>query len=102
MDQTKSLGVPKLLKGRARAFYRRNATGLAERGLLTPSDRDSFILLCQCYGRLQDSGEELTIIRYVALLKQVTQLMAKFGLDPQSKRKMGIKATTENKDKFGL
>ena len=95
--------APKNLEGEARQFWKRNAPILERAGLLTAADRDSFTLLCVCWGKLQQADAEgLDAIKFVALSKQVQNLLKAFGLTPEARRRLKIDLEPAAEDEFGI
>lgn len=97
--------VPKQLTGQAADFWKRNAGVLERNGLLTEADRDAFLLLCLCWAKLQDADAEgLDAIKFVALSKQVQNLLKSFGLTPEARKRLKIELDRpdEEPDEFGL
>lgn len=92
---------PKNLEGEARKFWHRNAPILERAGLLTDADRDSFTLLCTCWAKLQD-GAITDPMRFVALAKQVQNLMKAFGLTPEARKRLKITLEPDKPDEFGI
>lgn len=90
--------VPKELDGLAKEHWQRHAPNLERLGLLTDLDRDSFALLCVVYARLYES----TGLQFVALVKQYTQLAKSFGLDPLSRKRLGVDLAESKPDEFGI
>jgi phage terminase small subunit len=92
---------PKTLEGEALKFWKRNAPILERAGVLTEADYDSFTLLCTCWGKLH-GGEVTDPMRFVALAKQVQNLMKAFGLTPEARKRLKISLEPEIADEFGL
>lgn len=95
--------VPRELPADAKAFWQRNAPRCLKLGTLTDADTDTFTLLCLTWERISraitdDSGN----IEFVCLLKQYQNLSKLFGLDPVSRKKLGIVTEVEEVDQFGL
>ena len=92
---------PTTLDGEALKFWKRNAPILEKAGVLTEADHDSFHLLCTCWGKLQDK-EVTDPMRFVALAKQIQNLMKAFGLTPEARKRLKISLEPEVADEFGI
>jgi hypothetical protein len=71
----------------ARRYWDRHAAALWEAGVLTPRDVESFVILCQVFGRLQalsalpvDPANFRAATQHNNLLKQYQQYARSFGL----------------------
>lgn len=70
-----------------------------KQGTLNEVDRDTFTLLCLTWGRIQEAiAEGRGNIEFVCLTKQYTNLAKLFGLDPSSRKKLGVKDGAEDLD----
>jgi phage terminase small subunit len=92
--------MPKSLTGDAADFWQRNAPICKQMGTLTSADRDSFTLLCITWQRLQalDASGEAKPIEFVMLSKVFQNLAKPFGLDPLSRKRLGIEQTESTDD----
>jgi hypothetical protein len=68
------------------------------------ADRDSFIVLCQTWERLQLCvASDGPVHSYVCLAKQFQQLTKAFGLDPLSRKRLKIDdKANQQPDQFGI
>jgi phage terminase small subunit len=95
--------VPKHLTGEAKTFWQDNAPHCERMGTLTEADRYTFTLLCQTWAKLVAAElNDLDAIKWVALNKQYQNLSKPFGLDPLSRKRLGIEVEAEAVDEFGL
>jgi len=98
------------LSATARDFWDRHNGRLRAAGVLTDADVESFLLLCQVWGKLQAldavaPGPERyrEMIQYTNLSKQYFTLARQFGLLPRERK--AAKMETEPakaKDEFGF
>jgi phage terminase small subunit len=91
------------LPDEAADYWKRNAPTCEKLGTLTDADRDTFTLLCLTWARLvaceANSG---SVHEYVCLAKQYQNLCKSFGLDPLSRKKLGVSIEEDVKDEFGI
>lgn len=92
---------PKKLSGEALEFWKRNAPLCEQMGTLTDADADTFAILCEVWKKLADT-DEMDTIRYVCLTKQFSNYSKLFGLDPVSRKKLGVSLDPTIEDEFGL
>lgn len=92
------------LKGDALDFYERNAPICKEMRTLTDADHDTFVLLCTLHGKIMEAERiGADTIRFVCLVKQFTNLSKLFGLDPVSRKKLGVlKEKEDTEDGFSF
>lgn len=95
--------VPKELQGEAKRFWQENSPLCEKMGLLTDADKYTFTLLCLTWAKLVAAGsDEMDSIKWVCLNKQFQALSKPFGLNPLSRKALGIEAETEETDEFGI
>lgn len=95
--------APKKLTGEALAYWQRNAKLCERMGTLTDADVDTFTLLCTVWARLAAAEvNSAGSIEFVCLTKQFSNLSKLFGLDPVSRKKLGIEHDQEDADEFGI
>jgi phage terminase small subunit len=95
--------TPKWLTGEAAEYFKRTAPQCIRMGTLAEADRDTFALLAVTYAKVidaQSKGEDS--IKFVALLKQFTNLAEAFGLSAKSRKRLGVSVEPETADEFGL
>ncbi len=96
--------APKTLTGEALEFWKRNAPLCERMGTLTSADRDSFLILCSAWSRLQECiSSSAPTHDYVCLAKQYKQLADAFGLTPAARKKLKIEPQQqEAENEYGL
>ena len=96
--------VPKELSGLAADYWKRNAGLCISMGTLTDADKDSFIVLCQTWEKLQScvaNGDP--VHSYICLAKAFQTAVKSFGLDPLSRKKLAIEDKSKTDlDEFGI
>lgn len=101
---------PETLDGAALAFWDRHAARLADAGVLTDADVESFVVLCRTWANLEalrhvtpgaDTYREM--IQLANLTKQYVTLATQFALLPQRRKqtKMSVEKPKQT-DRFGL
>lgn len=95
--------VPKELTGDAKKFWQDNSPLVEKMGLLTDADKSTFTLLCVTWSKLiAADADDIDTIKWVCLNKQYQSLSQRFGLDPLSRKKLGVVAEQETPDEFGI
>lgn len=99
------MNAPKYLNDEAKRFWKRHAKRLADAGMLTEADTDSFALVCELWSLIRATDplqDSKMAIRYVGLLKLYNQYSRQFGLLPKDRIQAGLQQDKEEKDEFGL
>lgn len=94
---------PKSLTGEAAEFWREVAPDLCSSGILTPTDKFAFVLLCQqwqLYCTAVRDGSRPSVVGEIAA--NVRQGFKAFGLDPLSRTKLGVTISPKTIDEYGI
>lgn len=94
----------------AQAFWDRHAGRLAEAGILTDADLDTFAVVCQCWSKVQalsacgiGADHFREAVQLNNMLKQFHSYAKQFGLLPQARKAAKMDAAPPpKKDEFGL
>lgn len=93
--------APNYLKGEARKYWYSHAKRLADAGILTDADVESFALLCMTWGMIQElqakPGAEhyREMTQYNNLIKQYLPLAKQFGMLPRDRKASKIDAPND-------
>jgi phage terminase small subunit len=95
--------APDELTGAALEFWEHNCPILEGAGVLTEADLHSFTLLCKTWQKVEEAeADGIDAIKWVALSKQLQNMLKAFGLTPESRRRLKIDLAPQTADEFGI